>query len=196
PRHAGFRAARRRLRFPRGDTGSSLLAAPWCGGLLRRRDPLPWTSTGLAAREAKHRVTPRVLSRARGRALAAPTPRRPLCWWPVAPGGVGPGARLVRDPLARATLGFVPMLVGAVLRDAAPLVRDVVHENVLTKMLRLDVKGAAIVDLRHLVHEVHQIVSAREHERVDGDALARAAHDLAKRLLEGLLRRRIREARA
>src|SRR5438094_471962 len=103
------------------------------------------------------------------------------------------GRAAARD---RATLGFVPMLVGAVLRDAAPLVRDVVHENVLTKMLRLDVKGAAIVDLRHLVHEVHQIVSAREHERVDGDALARAAHDLAKRLLEGLLRRRIREARA
>src|SRR5439155_20661169 len=110
PRHAGFRAARRRLRFPRGDTGSSLLAAPWCGGLLRRRDPLPWTSTGLAAREAKHRVTPRVLSRAPARALAAPPPRRPACWWPAPPGGVGPGGRLVPDPPARATPGLVPTL--------------------------------------------------------------------------------------
>src|SRR5207249_12131021 len=38
-------------------------------------------------------------------------------------------------------------------------------------------------------------MAARQHERIDRDALARAAHDLAERLLEGALRRRIRKAR-
>ena len=69
----------------------------------------------------------------------------------------------------------------------------VVDEDVLAETFGLDIEGAAGVDLGHLVHEVHEVMPPREHERVDRDALARAAHDLPQRLLEGALGRRVRE---
>src|SRR3990172_6651505 len=52
-----------------------------------------------------------------------------------------------------------------------PLVGDVVHEDVLAQLIRRGVEDATLVDLRHLVDELLQVVVAVQHEGVDGDAL-------------------------
>src|SRR5256885_15175151 len=62
-------------------------------------------------------------------------------------------------------------------------------------MLWLDIEGAPVVYLRHLIHEVDEVMPAGEHERVDRDALACAADDLAERRLERAFRRGIVELR-
>src|SRR5438105_11761830 len=81
------------------------------------------------------------------------------------------------------------------LADAPPLVADVVDEDVLAQPFGLDVERAAGVDLGHLVDEVHEVMSAREHEGVDRDLLASATHDLAQGLLEGAFGRWVVKAR-
>src|SRR5213080_3615308 len=78
---------------------------------------------------------------------------------------------------------------------AAPLVGHVVDENVFAEMLRLNVEGTPVVDLRHLIDEVDEVMTAGEHEGIDRDALACAADHFAQRCLERALRRRVVELR-
>src|SRR5690242_10774035 len=57
--------------------------------------------------------------------------------------------------------------------DVLPLVLDVVHEDVLPEFVRRRVEDPSLVDLRHLVDELLQVVVPVEHERVDRDLLLR-----------------------
>src|SRR5207253_3763548 len=74
-----------------------------------------------------------------------------------------------------------------VARAPALLPADVVDQDVLPQPIRRHEKGAAFVDPRHLVDELGQVRPSLEHERVDDDAIARAALDLTQRLLDRLV---------
>src|SRR5438309_5417729 len=70
------------------------------------------------------------------------------------------------------------------LRDRAALVADVVDQNVLAEAIGAREERAALVDAGQLLDELRQHPALLEHERVDGDPLARAALDLLQRFLE------------
>ena len=50
-----------------------------------------------------------------------------------------------------------------------PAVMDVVHQHVFSQVVGAGEEGAAPVDARHAVYEVHQLVGVLEHEGVDQD---------------------------
>src|SRR5579884_2325252 len=62
------------------------------------------------------------------------------------------------------------------------LTGDVVDEDVLAQAIWSREERSSAIDTRHLVHEVDQVVSAFEHERVDHDLIAGAAPHLFQRL--------------
>ena len=70
---------------------------------------------------------------------------------------------------------------------------DEVDQDVLAEPLGRRVEGAAAVHAGHQRHEVGQGARPLEHERVDGDALLRAALHLAEGLLDRAPRRRVVE---
>src|SRR5207249_12074245 len=70
-----------------------------------------------------------------------------------------------------------------------------VDEDVFTEMLRFNVEGSSIVYFRHLIDEVDEVMTPREHERVDRDALPGAADHVAQRRLDRPLCGRIVELR-
>ena len=84
--------------------------------------------------------------------------------------------------------GAIPLL-----SDALRFAGEVIHEDVLTEAFGRGVKGTALVDLRHLVDELHQGPTTFEHERVDDDTVFRAAHHFAQRFLNGAERWRVAE---
>src|SRR5712691_11968561 len=70
---------------------------------------------------------------------------------------------------------------------------DEVHEHVLAEAIGRREESAAAIDAGHLLHEGGQGVALLEHERVDRDALARAALDFLERLLQCPPRRGVGE---
>src|SRR2546422_11493446 len=76
------------------------------------------------------------------------------------------------------------------LGDVAALVADVVDQDVLAEAVGAGEERAALVDAGQLLDELREHPALLEHERVDGDALARAALDFLQRLLERAPRRR------
>src|SRR3954454_6559387 len=74
------------------------------------------------------------------------------------------------------------------------LVRDVIDQDVFAEAIRRGDEDAAGVDPRQVVDELHHVRRALEHEGVNGDAVTRAADDLAQRLLERARCRWITEA--
>src|SRR5438445_1296020 len=81
------------------------------------------------------------------------------------------------------------------LRDRAALVADVVDQDVLAQAIGAGEERAALVDAGQLLDELRQHAALLEHERIDGDPLARAALDFLQRLLERAPRRRVGERR-
>src|SRR5262249_2571685 len=77
--------------------------------------------------------------------------------------------------------------------DAAALVADVVDEDVLAEAIRASEEGSALVDAGQLIDELREHPALLEHERVDGNALARAALHFLQGLLERAPRRRVGE---
>src|SRR5712671_1534298 len=62
------------------------------------------------------------------------------------------------------------------------LLVHVVHEDVLAERVRRREVRLALADVGDAAHEAHQIVVARQHERVDHDAALAARGDLGARL--------------
>ena len=67
--------------------------------------------------------------------------------------------------------------------DSLTTASQVVHHDVLAQLPGRGVESAALINARHLVNEVHQVVVGFEHERVDGYALLRAAFNLFERFV-------------
>src|SRR5207342_3215062 len=72
--------------------------------------------------------------------------------------------------------------VSMALRDVAALVADVVDQDVLAEAVGAREERAALVDAGQLLDELREHPALLEHERVDGDAFARAALDFLERL--------------
>src|SRR4030095_225603 len=107
------------------------------------------------------------------------------------------GRRLLRfRELAQRNSGRSALTGGSTaLRDVTALVTDVVDESVLAEAVGTGEERAALVDAGQLLDELREHPALLEHERVDGDALARAALDFLQRLLERAPCRRIGEVR-
>src|SRR5439155_2091196 len=102
---------------------------------------------------------------------------------------------LDRD-LARGRHGFRLRDAGAAVAGAPALLpADVIDQDVLAQPVWRDEERPALVDARHLVDELGQVGPPLEHERVYDDPVSRAALDLAQRLLDRLVGRRIGERR-
>src|SRR5829696_1105145 len=71
------------------------------------------------------------------------------------------------------------------------LVGDVVDQDIFAEAIRRGDEDATRVDPHQIIYELHHVRRALEHEGIDGDAVARAADDLAQRLLERARCRRI-----
>ena len=69
-------------------------------------------------------------------------------------------------------------------RDGVAAVVEEVDQHVVTEGVGVGEEGATTVDVHHALDERPQVVGLVEHERVDADAVARAAHDLLQRLLD------------
>ena len=93
--------------------------------------------------------------------------------------GTWPGKRPLRRRPTRPRMPHRSRVACSRSGYAAPLVGHVVDENVFAEMLRLNVEGTPVVDLRHLIDEVDEVMTAGEHEGIDRDALACAADHLA-----------------
>src|SRR5450759_3335025 len=80
----------------------------------------------------------------------------------------------------------------------APLLASLLEEvdqHVVAQVVRRGEERPSPVQLHHALDEAAQVVALIEHEGVDADALARAAHHLFERLLDGDRRRRVLEER-
>src|SRR4029079_10230481 len=81
----------------------------------------------------------------------------------------------------------------AALRDLARPARHEVDKHVLAKTFRRRVERAAAVEPCHQRNELRESARSLQHERVDRDAVLRAADDLAERFLDRAPRRRVGE---
>src|SRR5712691_8786634 len=70
---------------------------------------------------------------------------------------------------------------------------DEVDDDVLAQLLGGGEERTAVVDAGHVLDEAREVRAALQHERVDRDALARAALHFLQRLLKRARHRRIRE---
>src|SRR5262249_13357672 len=64
----------------------------------------------------------------------------------------------------------------AALRYPLRLACQIIDENIFAQALWGGEEGAALVELRHLIDELHQAAPSLQHEGVDDDVLLRAAH--------------------